>query len=195
MTRRVAEWKGANPSLATLVSDEDIARLINEQVGTMMGEPEIDPMNEYQAALIANANRDFMAKMWADAAARKQAAGQLGYSYASLAQQKTLQEQQMAQAAELARLQREQQQREMAAMIGRTIAQAMSQQWQTGLPYELPRGTEYAPGMGYGGPMQALQNLAGLQYRPTQIAPSPGPSRAQMSAWLDEAISRFGPGG
>jgi hypothetical protein len=103
-----------------------------------------------------------------------------------------LEQQQMAQAAELARLEREQRAREMAASIGQFLANQSSQNWNAGLPWTLPRGTQYAPGFEPGGPAARLAQIGGAQYTPPPLAVSNPPSRETMAAWVDEALQQFG---
>jgi hypothetical protein len=102
-----------------------------------------------------------------------------------------LEEQQMAQAAELARLEREQRAREMAAGIGQFLANQSSQNWNAGLPWTLPKGTQYAPGFEPGGPAARLAQMSGSQYTPPPLAVSNPPSRETMAAWVDEALQQF----
>ena len=117
---------------------------------------------------------------------------QTGQAQAQMAQQQAQFQAQLQQAAELAALARAQQQRQMAAQIGQTIAQLQSQQWQTGLPWDLPRGTHYLPGMAPGGPAARVAAVSQTQFRPMYAQRSLGPSRKEMEKWLSSAIARFG---
>ena len=99
----------------------------------------------------------------------------------------------LAQAAEIERQRREQQQREMAAAMGQAIAQMQSQNWQTGLPWRLPAGTQYAPGMEPGGVASRLAQMARTAYTAPRVPESNPPSRGEMERWLEEAMKRFGP--
>jgi hypothetical protein len=105
-----------------------------------------------------------------------------------------LEEQQMAQAAELARLEREQRAREMAAAIGQFLANQSSQNWATALPYVLPKGTRFAPGFEPGGPAARLAQISGSQYTPPPLAVSNPPSNDTLKAWVDDALQAFARG-
>jgi len=87
-----------------------------------------------------------------------------------------------------------QSQREMAAAIGSQIAAIQGQTWAAGLPHELPRGTQFAPGMGPGGPASRLARMSGSQFAPMRIAPSPPPSPQQLMTMVQQAMGQFGPG-
>jgi hypothetical protein len=105
-----------------------------------------------------------------------------------------LEEQQMAQAAELARLEREQRAREMAASIGQFLAGQSSQNWATAMPYVLPKGTRFAPGFEPGGPAARLAQIGGSQYTPPPLAVSNPPSNDTLKGWVDEALAAFARG-
>jgi hypothetical protein len=105
-----------------------------------------------------------------------------------------LEQQQMAQAAELARLEREQRAREMAASIGQFLANQASQNWATALPYVLPKGTQFAPGFEPGGPAARLAQISGSQYTPPPLAVSNPPSKETLKAWVDDALQAFARG-
>jgi hypothetical protein len=122
----------------------------------------------------------------------------LGYAQLALQREQMAQEaaqfaQSLAQAAEIERQRREQQQREMAAQIGNAISGYQSQQWATGLPWRLPEGTQYAPGMEPGGVASRLAQMARTAYNAPQIVESNGPSRQDMERWLESALRKFGP--
>jgi len=110
------------------------------------------------------------------------------YNQASLAQRwaQTEMERQAA-AAQLG-----QRRREMGADIGQGIAGMQSQQWAQGMPYALPSGTMFAPGMGPGGPVSEMARRSGVSYTPPRLAKTPPPSSAQMEAWISDAIAKFG---
>jgi len=95
--------------------------------------------------------------------------------------------QRQAQAASLA-----QRRREMGASIGQGIAGMQSQQWAQGMPYALPSGTMFAPGMGPGGPVSEMARRSGVSYTPPRLPKAPPPSRQQMEQWIDAAIAKFG---
>lgn len=101
--------------------------------------------------------------------------------------------QSLAQAAEQARLEREQRQREAAMAAGQLISQLQSQNWETGLPWVLPEGTQYAPGFEPGGPASRLAQMARTAYDAPRLAVSNPPSREDMERWLESALKRFGP--
>lgn len=184
----IGQLKKAFPALTAGYSDQDLGILFNarqaNQFNTMLGLGGPEPMT---AAQQANYDLSYDAAQ----AAAENAQNALAYNYAQLAQQQAYQQAQMAQQAELARLAREEQRRQMAAQIGQAITQMQSQQWSQALPTVLPRGTQYAPGMEPGGAASGLYSIAGLQYQPQRIVPSPAPSRKEMEQWIKAAISRF----
>ena len=103
---------------------------------------------------------------------------QMKLDWAKLAQDRALRE------AEIAA------QRRAAAMgLAANIASTQSQNWQTGLPMTLPKGTRYAPGFEYGGGANVLSDIAGASYSPTQLAVSNPPS---VQALVDKIIGRYG---
>ncbi len=104
-------------------------------------------------------------------------------AWAQLAQDKALQEAQIA-----AR------RREMAAGIGQNVAQMRMQGWQTGLPWSLPEGSTFAPGLGPGGPLSQLYAMSGSTYNPQDffLAENNPPSSDQLMNWVSEAMGRFG---
>ncbi len=118
---------------------------------------------------------------------------QLDLEREQMAQQAQQFAQSLAQAAEIEAQRRAQQQREMAAAMGQAIASLQSQQWETGLPWRLPTGTQYAPGMEPGGPASRLAQMARAAYTAPRIVPSNPPSRSEMESWLAAALKRFGP--
>jgi len=79
------------------------------------------------------------------------------------------------------------------AQIGNAISGYQSQQWATGLPWRLPEGTQYAPGMEPGGVASRLAQMARTAYNAPQIVESNGPSRQDMERWLESAMRKFGP--
>jgi len=115
---------------------------------------------------------------------QQQFAGQQEYQQQSLAQARMIALQQLAQA-----------QRELAAAIGGQVAGIQAQTWAQGLPFELPRGTQFAPGMGPAGPASRLARMSGSQFTPMRIAPSPPPSPQELMTLVQQAASQFGPGG
>jgi hypothetical protein len=155
MTLAVAQAKGVNLTPAT-------------EAGIRYGKPAVlgalttgggggggggGPMTEYQKAQIA-------------------------LDWAQLAQQKALQEAQLAA-----------QRRAVAMQIGEALAQQASANWQRGMPYMLPKEMQYAPGFEAGGGMQALANLGGYTYNPQQIGAAPSPN---LESFVREALKRWG---
>ena len=118
---------------------------------------------------------------------------QLAQSQQEFAQRMALEQQALAQQADMARLQREQQQREMAGALGQALNQLSSQNWETGLPWTLPKGTQHAPGFEPGGPASNIARIGGTTFTPQPLAVSNPPSRETLSQWLDDALSRWGP--
>lgn len=126
-----------------------------------------------------------------DVLAQQLARQRLGVSQ----QQVGLQERGLEQAWMIAQQQLIQSQREMAAAIGRQLVSTRGQTWAQGLPYELPRGTQFAPGFGQGGPASRLAKMGGAQFTPMRIAPSPAPNPQQLMTLVQQAMQQFGPGG
>ena len=119
--------------------------------------------------------------------------------YAQLAQQQeefaarmALEQQALAQQAELARLQREEQRRQVAMQIGQAMNELTSRNWETGLPWTLPKGTQYAPGAEPGGALAGIAKAANVGYTPQRLAVSNPPSRETMEQWLNDALAAWG---
>ena len=119
--------------------------------------------------------------------------------YAQLAQQQeefaarmALEQQALAQQAELARLQREEQRRQVAMQIGQAMNELTARNWETGLPWTLPKGTQYAPGAEPGGALAGIAKAANVGYTPQRLAVSNPPSRETMEQWLNDALAAWG---
>ena len=130
---------------------------------------------------------------------REQMEATQAYNQQSLSQSWAIaQMSQQQQQAELAAQQQQaaatlaQRKREMGAQIGTGIAGLQAQTWAQGLPYQLPKGTMFAPGFGPGGPMSEMARRAGVSYMPPRIPAAPPPSRREMEEWIQAAISKFG---
>lgn len=122
----------------------------------------------------------------------------LGQQYAQMQQTGAYQQQGLSQRWAEMEMQRQQQaaalqqrRREMGAGIGQQIAGLQSQQWAQGMPYALPSGTMFAPGMGPGGPVSEMARRSGVSYTPPRLAKTPPPSRKDMIQWIDDAIGAF----
>lgn len=189
LTQRIAELRTTFPGPTAGISDQILGGMITAHNTTQFNATYGlggTPMTAWQQA-------QYGLSLDASQAAAESAQNTLAYNWAQLAQQGAYQQAQMQQAGELAALARAQQQRQMAAQIGQTIAQLQSQQWQTGLPWELPRGTMYTPGHEPGGPAERMAGVGQFQFTPRWAQTSRGPSRKEMEKWLSSAISRFGP--
>ena len=101
--------------------------------------------------------------------------------------------QSLAQAMQIEQARQAQQQREMAAQLGNAIAGYQSQQWATSLPWKLPTGTQYAPGMEPGGAASRMAQMARTAYNAPRVVESNAPSREEMERWLESALRKFGP--
>jgi hypothetical protein len=67
-----------------------------------------------------------------------------------------------------------------------------SRNWETGLPWTLPKGTQYAPGAEPGGALAGIAKAANVGYTPQPLAVSNPPSRETMNQWLQDALAAFG---
>ena len=101
--------------------------------------------------------------------------------------------QSLAQAMQIEQARQAQQQREMAAQLGNALAGYQSQQWATSLPWKLPTGTQYAPGMEPGGAASRMAQMARTAYNAPRVVESNAPSRSEMEKWLEDAMRKFGP--
>lgn len=124
---------------------------------------------------------------------------QLGQQYAQMQQTGQYQQGTLAQRWAEMEMQRQQQaaqlaqrRREMGASIGQGIAGLQAQTWAQGMPYALPSGTMFAPGMGPRGPVSEMARRAGVSYTPQRVAKANPPTRAEMEDWIRSAIERFG---
>lgn len=124
---------------------------------------------------------------------------QLGQGYAQMAQTGAYQQQGIEQQWAQMEMQRQQaaaalaqRKQEMGASIGQGIAGMQSQQWAQGRPWALPSGTQFAPGMGPGGPVSEMARRSGVSYTPPSLAKAPPPSSKQMEDWINAAIAKFG---
>jgi len=123
---------------------------------------------------------------------------QLGQQYAQMAQTGAYQQQGLQQRWAEMEMQRQQQaallaqrKREMGASIGQGIAGLQAQTWAQGMPYQLPKGTMFAPGFGPGGPVSEMARRAGVSYVPQRVPQAPPPSRKEMEQWIEAAIAKF----
>lgn len=128
--------------------------------------------------------------------AYQQAQIDLGYAELAHAQaQLAAQQAWQAAQAEMERQRVAQQRREMAARIGQMVAEQAVTQWGKAMPWRLPAGTSFAPGMGPGGPAARMAQLGGTYYSPQEgrVTPTPVISEEQMNQWMEQAMSRYGP--
>jgi len=214
----IREWREQNPLAAVGMTDEDIRIYLVGGAKTRWGLPAPEgyelpgypPITPYeretldQNALNAAALATYRiaqlqgqeAERIATAAWRQAQEKRLwaqmgqtgGYNQAQLAQRRAEAEmQRQAAAAQLG-----QRQREMGADIGMGLAQTQAQTWAQGLPYQLPKGTMFAPGFGPGGPVSEMARRAGVRYTPPRIPEAPPPSRKEMEQWIQDAIAKFG---
>lgn len=117
---------------------------------------------------------------------------QLAQQQEEFAQRMALEQQALAQQAELARLQREEQRRALAMQIGQAMNELTARNWETGLPWTLPKGTQYAPGFEPGGAVEGISRIGNVAYTPQRLVASNPPSRETMQQWLDDAIAAWG---
>lgn len=108
-------------------------------------------------------------------------AEQARLAWAELAQQKALQEAQIAA-----------QRRQVAMQIGEALAAQASANWQRGMPYMLPKGTKYAPNFEPGGAMNVLADLGGYGYNPVPLAEANPPSMSELEGYIRNALSKWG---
>jgi len=107
-------------------------------------------------------------------------------------QEQGLREKELAQRMQIAQMEAELERQQMAAQVGQTVAQLASQNWAAGMPYALPRGTQYAPGFASGGPVHHLAQMSGRsQFTPFRIAPNNPPSSGELMSIINRAIAGF----
>jgi len=179
--------------------DAYVSGLINEYSGTA-------PLSAYQQEMLERNDRDYRTErrdtlfdrfygMAMDARNRRDALAESAASraaaWARLIQEQAFAREQMAAQMALEREVLAQRRREMAAGIGEMVAQLVSQNWATGLPWTLPSETRYAPGFEIGGPVEALYGMAGLNYRPTPLAKDNPPSADRLMQYVADAIGRY----
>lgn len=179
--------------------DAFITGLTHEYGGTT-------PLTAYQQEMLERSDRDYRTNrsdtmferlygMAMDARNRRDALAESAASraaaWARLVQEQAFAREQMEAQMALEREVLAQRRKEMAAGIGEMVAQLVSQNWATGLPWALPEGTRYAPGFEVGGPVDALYGMAGLAYSPTPLAKYNPPSSDRLMGYVADAIGRF----
>lgn len=168
-------------------------RITQQRLQDLMGLGGGQQPTWYQRGQLGLGQEKFAYQQQQDVLAQQLAQQRFGLSQQQLAGQQEYQQQSLAQAWMLAQQQLAQAQREMAAAIGGQMAGIKAQTWAQGLPHELPRGTQFAPGMGPGGPASRLARMSGAQFAPMRIAPSPPPSPQELMTLVQQSLSRFGP--
>ncbi len=149
-------------------------------------------MSPYEQANIGQDAYQFSNPSWAQQQQSSQWEQSFGLQQRQLQMDEAYRQAALAQEMAVAQMEIEQRRRAAAAQAGASVNDTYSQNWRTGLGYVLPKGTTTPPGFGYGGPMQALSQMAGMgSYTPMRIAPSNPPSKEALMRTISEAISRF----